>query len=365
MKTLFIYVPLAVAFLTFFVFVKPLKLRVRHEALFLAALLLASAKFLALDAFFGNAFAPDVPAPLLWTWDLAYYGALALLPLAILAWPFRFRSKALLLPLLALAVAFWGLYNGIALPRVHEVVLSYADLPDGLSGYRIVQLADLHCSSVARRARTQAIVDSVNALEPDLICITGDNVDGFFASRREFIAPLAELKAKDGVLACTGNHEHYFDFREWKREFYDKTPIRFLMNECVFPRPGLAVAGVPDAMGCMRERLALPDPGEAFAAATNGEFRVLLQHRPGWAEINARYYGVRLQLSGHTHGGIAPLIRRLVAKANGGWTHGAYKIGEKGCLYVSPGCGQWAGFQLRYFNPSEITLITLEKPRER
>ena len=38
------------------------------------------------------------------------------------------------------------------------------------------------------------------------------------------------------------------------------------------------------------------------AAATGGEFRVLLQHRPGDARANV-FSGVRLQLSGHTHGG--------------------------------------------------------------
>ena len=107
----------------------------------------------------------------------------------------------------------------------------------------------------------------------------------------------------------------------------------------------------------------VPDVRQAFAAATNGEFRILLQHQPKEAAANIKEVGVDLQLSGHTHGGVAPIIRQLVSKHNSGYSRGIYRYGDS-VLYVSPGVGQWAGFPIRFFNPSEIAVFRLVKHRE-
>ena len=276
----------------------------------------------------------------------------------------RFRAKMWLLPLVAWTLAAWGLYSGICVPSVREVELKFADLPPSLVGYRIVQLSDLHCSSAAERWRTQAVVDSVNALKPDLICLTGDLADGRISSVARHLEPLKELRARDGVYACTGNHEYYHDYRHWMTRFYAQAGnIRFLTNECVFPHEGLALGGMPDKAafehcGIVNSR----NWFETFAEATNGEFRVLMVHRPQDVLMYVRECDVRLQLSGHTHGGIAPILRTLVKLHNGGYVRGLYpapgRTGDR-YLYVNSGCGQWAGFPMRFFTDSEITLFTL------
>ena len=102
---------------------------------------------------------------------------------------------------------------------------------------------------------------------------------------------------------------------------------------------------------------------QAFAAATNGEFRVLLQHDPLTAERNLREGGVDLQLSGHTHGFFFPGLARIMASHYGGYVRGLYRRGDA-AVYVNPACGQWRGFPLRYFNPQELTLITLRRSRK-
>jgi predicted MPP superfamily phosphohydrolase len=102
------------------------------------------------------------------------------------------------------------------------------------------------------------------------------------------------------------------------------------------------------------------DVRSAFAAATNGEFRVLLQHRPKEALANIGEVGVDLQLSGHTHGGVAPVVRQLVSRHNAGFSRGIYRYGDS-ILYVSPGAGQWAGFPIRFCNPSEVAVFKLVK----
>ena len=357
----FTYVPYAFFALTMATFVIPLKLKVRAQAIWSMALLACFSKFLCFAAFGGHAFNPDLPAAIIWTWDWLYSGAMLLSALGLLTVFFRFRAKLWLLPVLAWGLAAGGLHNGFSVPEVHEVELKYSDLPASLDGYRIVQLSDLHCSSAARRWRTEAVVERVNALKPDLICLTGDLADGKASRIARHLEPIKELHAKDGVFACTGNHEYYHDYYGWMTHFYAKaTNIRFLANECAFPRPGLAIAGVPDGAGWEHGLDAASDPRGAFVASTNGEFRILLQHRPKGAVENCREVGVDLQLSGHTHGGIAPGFRPFIASFNGGFTRGVYRFG-KSYLYVSSGCGQWAGFPMRFFNDSEITLIILRR----
>ena len=202
--------------------------------------------------------------------------------------------------------------------KSNEVEIQCPGLPAALDGYRIVQVADIHVSAAAPRWRTEAIVALANAADADLAVCTGDIVDGTVHRRRRDVEPLKELKARDGVWFVTGNHEFYGDWDEWSALF-DKWGIRFLRNECVFPREGLALGGVDDdAIFRWRAQATAPDVGQAFASATNGEFRVLLQHKPKEARANV-FSGVRLQLSGHTHGGVMPLLNILVYNANDGF----------------------------------------------
>lgn len=362
----FQYVPYAFFVMAMVVFVLALKLSVCVRAVWAIILLLCFSKFSCFSILGGNAFNPNLPAVVIWIWDWLYSGAVILSVLGLLTIFFRFRAKHWLLPTLSWGLAMVGLYNGFSVPSVKEIDLNYPDLPSSLNGYRIVQLADLHCSSATRRWRTEAIVKKVNALNPDLICLTGDLADGDVETIAPYLEPIGWLQARDGVFACTGNHEYYFGYFDWMSQFYSKmTNIRFLENECVFPHEGLALAGFPDETGFSRLGI-VPDRDwqESFATATNGEFRVLLQHRPKDILQNVRECNIRLQLSGHTHGGVAPIFRSLIELSNGGYSRGLYPApGRSGIryLYVSPGCGQWGGFPMRFFNASEITLFTLRR----
>ena len=348
--------PLVVAALTVFTFVLPsIKGRIRKTVwtLFLFG---CASRGIVYKAWGGNAQAPELPELLLWIWDWACSG-LILLFLFSAVWRVR-HWRAVVLPILAWGLAAIGFMNGITPPDVKEIELDYPDLPAELDGYRIAQLSDLHCSSSMRGWRTRAIVKRVNAAAPNLICLTGDYVDGMHSRRVGDMEPLKELKASDGVWCVSGNHEYYLDYDAW-RAWFEENGFRFLVNECVFPRRSLALGGVNDPAAVRRGGL-LPDVRRAFATATNGEFRVLMEHRPKYAVENFEMHGVKLQLSGHTHGGIVPGIELLIACFNGGFVRGAYKM-TGGWLLVSPGVGQWSGFPLRFFNPPEICIIVLRR----
>ena len=360
----FLYLPYAVFLVNVLAFVRTCGLRVRTQAIWAMALLACCSKFVCFEFFGGNAFNPDFPEKFMWLWGWAYSGSIILAFFSVpLCW-WHARTKAWLLPLVAWTISAVGLWSGVKPPDVHEVEVVYADLPAELDGYRIAQLSDLHVSTAALGWRTRAVVARTNALGADLVCLTGDYVDGKPEKLQAELEPIRELKARDGVWAVTGNHEYLNQSAAW-RDLYAAWGIRFLVNACVFPQAGLALGGVNDRSARWRGTSvygALPDVAQAFASATNGEFRVLLQHQPKWAEENVREVGVDLQLSGHTHGGIAPVMRRIVEHHNGGFSHSAYRLG-KSVLYVCPGCGQWPGFPMRFLVPSEIALITLRRTR--
>jgi len=358
-RNFFTYIPFMVYALSLVVFVWRCRFKVRTQAIWAMVLLLGCSKFICFKFFGGDAFCPEFPPWLVLGWDALYSSALVITLLAIPLFFWRSPKKAVILSVLALFIALFGIYNGIKLPELREVTLKFANLPDELVGYRIVHISDIHCSSASRRWRTQALVDMVNAANADLICITGDFVDGKPSRRFNDLAPIANLKARDGVWACAGNHEFYGDYIGWM-EAHRRLGTRFLANECVFPRKSLALGGINDIACTYRLKLPMPNVDKAFEAATNGEFKVLMQHRPSAAHANLEGRHIDLQLSGHTHGGIAPFMYPWVARGNGGFINGLYEFGDRKLL-VSSGAGFWPGFPLRHFTPSEIVAITLSK----
>ena len=348
--------PFIVAFLTVLTFVLPSQKGFRRKMAWTLLLLACASRGVVYRELGGNAQSPELPEWLLWIWDWACSG-LFLLFLFSLVWRVR-AWRTVVLPILAWGLAAFGFVNGIMPPDVREIELCWPGLPEDLDGYRIVQVSDLHCSSSMRGWRTRAVVERVNAAKPNVICLTGDYVDGEVSRLAGDMEPLKELHAPDGVWCVRGNHEYYRDRDAWRKWFSDNG-FRFLVNECVFPRRSLALGGVNDSVAARYGGI-MPDVRKTFAAATNGEFCVLMDHRSKYALESFEMHGVRLQLSGHTHGGIVPGLDKLVGCFNGGYVRGAYKM-PGGWLFVSPGVGQWSGFPLRFFNPPEIDVIVLRR----
>lgn len=322
---------------------------------------IASYKFCAFRIFGGNEFNPELPLWLicLWGWleSIVWVGLPVGIVSAVYARYVRsFRRFAFPVALvLSVALATYGMWEGVRVPSVVEREAAVDGLPAEFDGYRIAHLSDLHCSSAARRSKIAAIVERVNAADPDIIAITGDFVDGFPIPRKHDLEPLKDLRSKDGVIACVGNHEAYFRVAKWQ-PYYDKWGVRMLRNAWSAVRRGnseLIFGGIDDPF--VGER-----PDLVFANAPTNGCRILLQHRPMCCDRNERELGVRLQLSGHTHGGAMPVISHFVAYGNDGHVRGFYREGKL-LLHVSPGTGQWAGFPLRFFNPPEITVLTLRR----
>lgn len=267
------------------------------------------------------------------------------------------RVNAVLLAT-ALILSGIGVWQAVRVPDVKTVDIVLERLPAEMDGLKVVQLSDLHASRLLTEERNRAVVEKTNALNPDLIVITGDLVDGTVENRARDVAPFHDLKAKYGVFSIPGNHEYYSSYLEWMKAF-DDLGLHMLKNAhaivIVQDRP-LVIAGTTDRVA---PNFGLPQPD--VKAALNGIPEeapvILLQHQPRGAAENAEA-GVDLQLSGHTHGGQIALAHWLVQLFNEGFVSGLYDVGNMK-LYVSNGTGLWNGFPVRLGRTAEITEIIL------
>lgn len=260
----------------------------------------------------------------------------------------------------ALCLAAYGVAQAIRIPPVKEIEVAIRDLPEEFDGYRLVQLTDLHISRLFEAPWVEQVVADTNRLEPDLIVITGDLIDGDEQARAEDVAPLASLRARDGVFTIPGNHEYYFGHDGWMRHFGSLGHRTISNGHVVLTRGSgqLVLAGVND-LSASQFGLPGPDVAKALEGAPEDAPVILLDHQPKGARGAARA-GVDLQLSGHTHGGLIKGFDRFIASFNNGFVSGLYDVdGMK--LYVSNGSALWIGFAMRIGVPSELTVITLRR----
>jgi predicted MPP superfamily phosphohydrolase len=287
---------------------------------------------------------------------VALAGGPALAPAAIAA-------SAVAVPLGAIAVSLVGLWNARRPARVKTVDVPLRDLPPALEGFRIAQISDLHIGPTIKGDYLQRVVETVNALEADVVAVTGDLVDGSVAELGPHVAPLAGLRSRHGSFVVTGNHEYYSGADPWIAELR-RLGLTVLMNEhVVLTHPGasgqerapLVLAGVADWSAHHFDPSHRSDPHRAVAGAPRAAIKVLLAHQPRSAPAAADA-GFHLQLSGHTHGGQF-LPWNFFVRFQQPFTAGLHTLRDL-WVYTSRGTGYW-GPPKRFGAPSEITQLRL------
>jgi predicted MPP superfamily phosphohydrolase len=266
--------------------------------------------------------------------------------------------SALGVPALALLLTARGLYNARQNASVKRVDVPVAGLAAALHGFTIVQISDIHIGPTIKRDYVAKIVAAVNALEPDLIAVTGDVVDGSVPQLAAHAQPLAALTARHGAFLVTGNHEYYAGAEPWIVEFR-RLGLTVLMNEhVVVDHDGAQaiVAGVTDFSAGHFDPAHRSDPAKALhGAPLDVMFRLLLAHQPRSAPAASKA-GFTLQLSGHTHGGQF-LPWNFFVRLQQPFVHGLEKLNDL-WVYTSRGTGYW-GPPMRLAAPSEITHLRL------
>lgn len=275
------------------------------------------------------------------------------------AWPaWLLPASALAVPLLALLFTLWGYVNARRVAQVVQVDVPIDGLPPALHGFSIAQISDLHVGPTIKRGYLQAIVERVNALQADVVAVTGDLVDGTVQHLAVHVAPLAALRSRHGTFVVTGNHEYYSGAQAWIDELR-RLGLCVLINEHVLLERGgetLALAGVADYGAHNFDATHRSDPQAAIAGAPHeARVRVLLAHQPRSAPAAAAA-GFHLQLSGHTHGGQF-LPWNWFVRLQQPFTAGLHRW-QALWVYTSRGTGYW-GPPKRLGAPSEITHLRL------
>ncbi|WP_413733417.1 metallophosphoesterase [Sodalis sp. RH21] len=267
-------------------------------------------------------------------------------------------ASALCVPLFAILLTLLGVYYARRNAPVKIIDVPIAGLAAALNGFRIVQISDIHIGPTIKRGYVEKIVATVNALNADLIAVTGDVVDGSVPQLEADARPLGALSARHGTFFVTGNHEYYAGADAWIAEFR-RLGFKVLMNEHVVVNHDGAravVAGVTDYGGGNFDPAHASDPQKAMGGAPGDIlFRLLLAHQPRSATA-ASAAGFTLQLSGHTHGGQF-LPWQFFVRLQQPFVHGLAKLDDL-WVYTSRGTGYW-GPPIRLAAPSEVTLLRL------
>lgn len=257
--------------------------------------------------------------------------------------------------------------------QVKESVIAFPSLPESFDGFKIAQVSDIHLRSFEGRSESLLkAVDTINSIDADIVCFTGDLISMDVSEMDGFEDILKGIKAT--VFSVMGNHDYHI--YAGSGDEIDESVIQskveelqereralgwhLLLNRNYIISSGsdsLAVIGVENTSASNH----FPSRGDLQAAmeGTDGCFRVLLSHDPTHWDMEVKGKEIPLMLSGHTHAIQFSLLgwcpsRYLFRQYRGLYTEGGQS------LYVNIGLGETI-FPARIGTRPEITLITLKR----
>jgi predicted MPP superfamily phosphohydrolase len=271
----------------------------------------------------------------------------------------EFLKASLAVPATAVAT---GLYAWRVEPHWVEVVhreMPILGLPVALAGATLVQLSDVH---VGPRVSDEYILETfgrVAALEPDIVCLTGDMTSyhpGVIAHARRVYADLPHGRL--ATVAVLGNHDYG---RGWAdggnadrlAETLTALGVRVLRNERI-DVSGLEIVGMDDLWA---ERF---QPSQALAGNDPAAPMLALSHNPDTVDLPGWERFTGWILSGHTHGGqcrIPFLPPPVLNVENRRYTSGEFLLSGGRTMYINRGVGYLV--HLRFDARPEVTVFDL------
>jgi Predicted phosphohydrolases len=254
--------------------------------------------------------------------------------------------------------------------QISNIEIYSSKLPIGFTGYKIVQLSDLHSKSFGKRQET--LISKIKKIKPDLIVITGDLIDISTTDDKNVMDLIYGIKDEAPIYFVTGNHEIANQkFKYFEQNLKDEG-VNLLRNKSIkLERNGsfITIAGIDDSGSSNMEnsdaytlKVLSSELEKTININLASNFTILCSHRPEYLSLYAKY-NIDLVFTGHAHGGQIrlPFIGGLFAPNQGffpKYTSGSYKQNE--CvMVVSRGLGN-GSFPLRIFNRPEIVVATLK-----
>lgn len=195
--------------------------------------------------------------------------------------------------------------------QVNQKEITVPRLNPSLDGLTIAHLSDLHFTGGIARPFFDTVCERVNAMDADLIVVTGDIVDK--TPCVEWIPEtLGRLRGRNGVFFVLGNHD---------KRVRSVSELRAALTRCNLVDVGgrwlvIQIRGQPILMAGNEAPWFRPVPSrEQEPKPPSGEWplRLLLSHSPDQIQWSRRC-DFDLMLAGHNHGGqirlpwIGPLI---------------------------------------------------------
>lgn len=314
---------------------------------------------------------------LVWIWMLTVLPRLVCYLFRLL----HLRRTGIVLACGIAAALIWGATLGRTDVHVSRVEICSPRLPAGFDGMRIVQLSDMHLGTIVSPERELTrIVDSVNALHPELVIFTGDLVN-IRASELDGRAVRLLRRIEAPVVSVTGNHDvgsYIKDTVSLPREQSHADLLaaqramgwRVLDDETLYLHRGgdsISLSGVSFDPALRKQRhdsdLEATNLDRVYAGVPDSLYNLTAVHLPQlWEQITARGYG-DLTLAGHVHA--MQFKVRLFGRA---WSPAAWlyerwsgRYDEQGrTLYINDGSG-YVAYPMRLGAWPEVTLFTLKR----
>jgi predicted MPP superfamily phosphohydrolase len=306
-------------------------------------------------------------------WEIGYGFPASAAGLAVLQTSPLSRVDYLIL--MAAAVAFiMSLYAMLVEPRwvlIQRYDLPITEISPSLDGFRIVHVSDLHIRRPGKNVTR--LVQRINALTPDLVCVTGDLADDMsscnspgLSGARQFLRKLCPV------------HGTFVTYGDWDGATRDWQSIEAGLFRDTRARPLNDSIATIDAGREGRVTVLGRAPAHLYAKRNYMEqlprqgLSIVLHHFP-FAAIRAAELGAHLFLAGHTHGGQVrlPWVGALTPSVRGGkdprgrklprrFVSGLHRIGAT-WVHVSRGIGTRGGDAppIRLGCRPEITLLTI------
>ena len=256
-------------------------------------------------------------------------------------------------------------------------------LPKHLRGFKVAHVSDVHADTLAP-ADMEELAKRVNALEADVVAITGDFVTRNHTQVDVLLPYIARFKSRLGTYASLGNHDHDSGAAQIARKLERAANVTVLRNRHVeLWRPErnqtarVILAGI-DNTGTGQANGDLAAATRSLPEHDPTALRILMSHDPWWwdtAEAR-RAPHFDLTLAGHTHGGQigVELPRALVGhvlhlgpfaallhRVSGLYAEDVRmrdNTARRRQLYVHRGVGYASGLPVRIGIPCEVALHT-------
>ncbi|MCL2765714.1 MAG: metallophosphoesterase [Treponema sp.] len=255
----------------------------------------------------------------------------------------RFYS-GLAVVLLTAGIVTYGLINANQIKITeYKIELNNASLND----LRIILISDTHLGDVNSERNLERMVQSINSLKPDIVCIAGDIFNDNFNLIRNpdrAVSLFRNIDSTYGVFACLGNHDGGQTLRQMKN-FMEESNIKLLNDEYVIVDERFALFGRLDAspIGGFGD-LQRQDISQTIASVGANMPVIVMEHNPSHIKEYSQQGRGReadLILAGHTHSG-QMFPGNLITRAMFVVDHGHYqKDAYSPHVIVTSGVSTW------------------------